>query len=252
MHSRVPVNQSGLSYTSTTRTVDEQSGRTTELTFRVWAKGANIKAELTPSAKNTTPGYFLSHDNGREVLFVQPNRQVYSKLNTEALHPPPQLHSQATDAVNAPARMKIFTSVKGGGRLLGFPVTRYKFHGSFPVPYGTDPKQSATAEVEGDIWTTRAINSSTCVGPNDQNPVCLFLQFAPANVQPETEVGGFPLKAEATIQLKAPNGTIHKIQVHSEVSQLNTSDFPESVFQLPDGFKEVKVTFPAVPAAARH
>ncbi len=240
----------GVRYTTVT-TVDSQRGPVTSA--EVWVSGEKAKVVFGKTASPITPegNYLVTHDAGKTLFLVDPDKKTYSEWSMDAMF---KALGGMLDAVGPLVELDFDhpdidkLGQEPGERILGLETTLSRFRSNYRMSMKVmGMKRAWDIESEQQTWSTNELKDPA---------MGVWLRGVPRSTGNEdldnlldtemSQVNGFPLKIVTTTNRTNKKGKTTTDVTTMKVEELEQLEVPETTFTLPaeQGFEKVEMATP--------
>lgn len=219
---------------------------------KVWASHSNFRFDFAddPSSKGGSIQSIVSRDGGQSFFFLDSITRAFLKIDAATVTQQKArvgVSNVSSSKDSEPRGTKLVD--EAAQNILGLPVRHYEFREE--VPPSGKPDKTVTGEILDDVWTTTALTIPALNLPQAPNPLFLFApQLETFNAPKDADLRGFQLRRILKIKLRDPDGKLRSLEIQMEVKALQQLAIPDSVFEVPAGFKQ-HTSATAVPSQTR-
>ena len=204
-------------------------------------KGNKFRVEVTKGDNAFTPtGTVVISNDGHLVYFLNPKEKTYWKMNLDELK---KMGEKSMKMLKKFAKMKykdIYVNVVdmgSGGKIAGYNTEKYKMLVRYTVAMKVLFKKVDTKHKrETEIYAAKGLKMSDFDIYSFNSTFSTGVPEVDAQVKLNLEKVGFPLK---TVQYEYDDtGKLQSITTY-EILSLKKDSIPSSMFELPQGYKEV-------------
>ncbi len=216
------------------------------ITMKCYAKkGKKVRVEVIEGGNSFTPkGTVIVSNNGEMFYFLNPSEKTYWKMNVLEFQ---KMGESAMKLMKKFAKMKykdIYVNVVkmgDGGKVAGYDTEKYKMLVKYSVEMKILFKKVVTeTKTEAQIYATKDLDMSDFDIYSFNSTFGTGIPEVDAQVKLNLKNVGFPLKTVSYRYNK--DGKLEEITTY-EILTIKKDSFPDSMFEIPKGYKEVPSPF---------
>lgn len=244
-----PAAWAGMVFTSVTKMEGGKGTPAQANTVKGYVDGELARIEFQDSnnpimEKGT---YLITTDGGKEVYLVNPKKKTYSKLDVEGMM---GFAGGAMKMMNMKfSDPKVEKLGEGPGAIVaGMPTIHYTFRTTYSMSMSFMGMKKATRIVqEEEIWSApKLVEAALGIWLRKSPP-----KFGDENldklVRAEMDkVEGFPLKRKTVQTTTDEKGRSETTTTMMEVTSLEVTSVPGSLFEIPSGYQEAPLLMPGM------